>query len=192
MIIGLGNPGHKYLLNRHNIGFMALDYFTKAMAAENAKPKIESKAITVSFSVDGEQVLLVKPQTYMNLSGESVSLIASYYKVPLEKMIVVQDDLDQNFGQIKIKSKSGDGGHNGIKSLIEQLGSNEFLRIKLGIGRPPHPEMKVADFVLQNFSQEEQKALPEILNACVDAIESLIFDGAVRAMNKFNSKSKEE
>ena len=191
MIVGLGNPGSKYLLTRHNVGFMALDFFVKSMGAESAKPKSEAKAITTSFSVDGVPLLLVKPQTFMNLSGESVGELMRYYKIPLEKILVVHDDLDQAFGSLRIKTSSGDGGHNGIKSLIEHLGTNEFPRVKIGIGRPLNPEMEVANYVLQNFSKTEQTSLPDLLNLSVDAIESVIFEGQITAMNKFNGKKIE-
>ncbi len=190
MIVGLGNPGNKYLLTRHNVGFMALDYFVKAMGAEQSKPKTESKAFVTTFSVDGQQMILVKPQTYMNLSGESVGEIMRYYKIEIPNIVVAHDDLDQPFGNVRIKAASGDGGHNGLKSLIEHLGTNEFPRVKIGIGRPPHPEMEIADYVVQNFSKTEQAGLPDILNTSVDAIESVIFEGLITAMNKFNGNKK--
>jgi PTH1 family peptidyl-tRNA hydrolase len=188
LIAGLGNPGSKYLLTRHNIGFMALDYLVKSIGAESAPTKIEHKSIVTSIKWDDKQVILAKPQTYMNVSGESVVAIAQYYKIPTENILVVCDDLDQSFNSLKIKTKSGDGGHNGLKSIIEKLGSNEFARMKLGIGRPTIAQMDIADYVLQKFSKEEQEKLPDFLNVAVDAMESFVFDGVIMAMNKFNSK----
>lgn len=167
---------------------MAVDYFVKAAGAEKAPVKVESNALLVKFKWDDEDIIVIKPQTYMNLSGESVGEIFRYYKLNLNDVLVLCDDLDQSFGSIKIKTKSGDGGHNGLKSIIEHLGTNEFARIKIGIGRPLNAQMDVADYVLQNFSKDEQSKLPDILNHTVDAIESFIFDGVITAMNKFNSR----
>lgn len=186
--MGLGNPGAKYMLTRHNVGFMALDYFVKAMGAEKSAVKLESKALVSSFKLDDQPLLLVKPQNYMNVSGEAVGELARYYKITPDKILVVHDDLDQPFAQLRIKTNSGDGGHNGIKSLIQHLGTNEFPRLKIGIGRPTIAQMDIGDYVLQNFSKEEQAKLPDLLNDSVDAIEAIIFDGLIPAMNKVNSK----
>ncbi len=166
---------------------MALDYFLKAMGAEAQTPKSEAKSLTVSFKVDDVPLILVKPQTFMNISGEAVQELMSYYKIPSENLIVVHDDLDHAFGVLKIKTQSGDAGHNGIKSIIEKLGHNDFARVKIGIGRPAQAEMDVARYVLQNFSKVEQEGLPEILNRAVDAIESIIFEGLTKSMNTFNA-----
>lgn len=171
---------------------MATDYLVKAAQAELATPKLESKALLINFKWDDENLIVAKPQTYMNLSGESIGQLMRYYKVAPDHVLVLQDDLDQPFGQIKIKTKSGDGGHNGIKSLIEHMGTSEFPRIKIGVGRPTNAKIDVADYVLQNFSKEEQSKLPDVLNTTVDAIEAVIFDGVLKAMNKFNVKAKEE
>jgi PTH1 family peptidyl-tRNA hydrolase len=192
LIVGLGNPGSKYLLTRHNAGFMALDYLVKSIGVRNEDGKQDFKANTIDFKWDDQPVKLVKPLTYMNKSGESVGEIMRYYKIPVEKVIIVYDDLDTPFGQIRLKTKGGDGGHNGIKSLIEHLSGNEFLRVRIGIGRPPHPDMDPADYVLQNFSKQEQPALPDILNTALDAIEMVVFEGAVKAMNTFNTRPKDD
>ncbi len=192
LIVGLGNPGSKYLLTRHNVGFMTLDFFVKSVGVRNDDGKQEHKAQTIDFKWEDKQVKLVKPLTFMNKSGESVGEIMRYYKVPLENIIIVYDDLDTPYGQVRLKQKGGDGGHNGIKSLIEQLGTNEFLRVRIGIGRPPHPEMDPGDYVLQNFSKQEQPLLPDLLNTAVDAIEMAVFEGPLKAMNTFNTKPKEE
>jgi len=185
LIVGLGNPGSKYLLTRHNVGFMAVDYLAKSVGVRNDDVKVEHNASTISFKWENEPVKLVKPQTFMNLSGESVSALLHYYKVEVGKLIIIVDDVDLPFGKIRMRSGSGDGGHNGLKSLIQHLG-NEFLRIRIGVCRPLNPEMDTADWVLKNFSKEEQAALPEILNTVTDAIEMTVFEGATKAMNEFN------
>src|SRR5690242_9998749 len=131
LIVGLGNPGSKYLLNRHNVGFAALDYLTKAVGVRNDDGKSEHKGRTIDFKWDGEPVKLVKPETFMNLSGDCVAELAQYYKIDTEHIIIVHDELDLPFGQIRLKQKGGDGGHNGVSSLIENLGSDEFLRLRI-------------------------------------------------------------
>ena len=184
LIVGLGNPGSKYALTRHNIGFMALDLFSTG--AGNPPWREEQKAHTCKFQMDDETILLVKPMTFMNLSGQSVQALLQFYKIPMEKMIVVQDDIDQPFGAIRFHKNRGHGGHNGIRNISELLGSPDYVRLKLGVGRPPHPEMAVADYVLQKFSDEEQSKLPDFLNKSGDALESVIFEGLSKAATKFN------
>jgi PTH1 family peptidyl-tRNA hydrolase len=183
LIIGLGNPGKQYALTRHNIGFMALDLFAAGLGVSQWNE--EHKAQTAKVKLDGEQVLLVKPQTYMNLSGTSVQALMTFYKIPLEKILVVQDDIDQPFGGMRFHKNRGHGGHNGIRNISELMGS-DYARLKLGVGRPLHPEMNVADYVLQKFSSEEQSKMPDFLNKAGDAIESFIFDGIQKSSSKFN------
>jgi PTH1 family peptidyl-tRNA hydrolase len=189
LIVGLGNPGSKYLLTRHNIGFMAVDYFVKSVGVRNEDGKTEYNAKTVSFKWESETIKLAKPETFMNLSGDSVQPLSHFYKIPPDHIIVIQDELDLPFGRIQIKVKGGAGGHNGINSLLEKLGTDEFLRVRLGVGRSPIAGMDPADWVLQNFSKDEQAKLPEFLNTAVDAVESIVFDGPMNAMNKFNKKA---
>jgi peptidyl-tRNA hydrolase, PTH1 family len=188
LIVGLGNPGSKYLLTRHNVGFMTLDFLAKSVGVRNDDARSEFKAQTVDFRWDGTPVKLVKPQTFMNLSGESVGEMVRYLKAPLEHLVVVHDELDLPFGQVKLKSGGGSGGNNGLKSLIEHLESENFLRVRIGVGRPPAPQMDPADFLLQSFSKDEQTALPSILETAVDAIEMVVFEGVTKAMNVFNVK----
>jgi len=192
LIVGLGNPGSKYLLNRHNVGFVAIDYLSKSVGVRNEEGKSEHQGKTVDFKWESEPVKLVKPETFMNLSGDCVSDIVNFYKIETEKIIIVHDELDLPFGQMRLKKKGGDGGHNGVSSLIERLGTDDFLRVRIGIGRPPHPEMSPASFVLQNFSKEEQASLPTILEKAVDAIEAIVFDDPLKAMNTFNTRDKEK
>jgi PTH1 family peptidyl-tRNA hydrolase len=184
LIAGLGNPGPKYALTRHNIGFMSLDYFAHGYKISNWNQ--EHQALTCKFKIEDQQVLLVKPQTYMNLSGESVQSLMHFYKIDLNQLIVVQDDIDQNFASMRFHKNRGHGGHNGIRSISEKLGSAEYIRLKLGVGRPSHPEMQVADYVLQKFNSEEQTQLPDFLNRSVDALEMVIFEGLNKASTVFN------
>lgn len=185
LVVGLGNPGSQYSLTRHNIGFMAIDYWLKALKSPHENQQF--KAQTAKFKVEDTQVLTVKPQTYMNLSGDSVRPALDFYKIPLTQMIVIHDDIDQPFGSMKIQKNRGHGGHNGIRHITEVMGTADYLRLKLGVGRPPHPSMQVADYVLQKFSPEEMNELPAFLEKSCDAIESILFEGHQKASTKFNS-----
>lgn len=184
LVVGLGNPGSKYALTRHNIGFMALDLWAEGYNARNWKE--EHRAHTTRITLKDTQVLLVKPMTYMNLSGESVQALMNFYKIDLDKLIVVHDDIDQDFNKIKLHKNRGHGGHNGIRDITEKLSTADYMRVKLGVGRPTHPSMQVADYVLQRFSEQEQSELSDFLNRSGDAIESIIFDGLSKASTKFN------
>lgn len=183
LIVGLGNPGPQYALTRHNIGFLSLDLWAEGLKAPNWQS--EYKALTCKFKIEQEQVLLAKPQTFMNLSGESVQAMMAFYKIQLDHLVVLQDDIDQPFGSMRFHKNRGHGGHNGIRSISGLVGP-DYVRLKLGVGRPENPQMQVADYVLQKFSSEEQKALPDFLNKSGDAIESLIFDGLSKASTLFN------
>jgi PTH1 family peptidyl-tRNA hydrolase len=183
MIVGLGNPGGKYVLTRHNIGFMALDAY--ALSVGGPRWKEERQAFVTRMKLDDTEVLFAKPQTFMNKSGESVRALMDYYKIPLEQIVVIHDDIDQGFGAVKLHKNRGAGGHNGLKSINEILGTQDYIRLKLGVGRPPHPKMDVAAYVLQNFSPEETSHLHEFLAVAGDATESVIFDGLSKAATKF-------
>lgn len=185
MIVGLGNPGGQYSLTRHNIGFMAVDAFLKSVGEPPTQNQF--KAEIQKFKIDDHALLTVKPQTYMNLSGESVQPLAGYYKIPPERIIVIQDDIDQAFGKMKIHQNRGHGGHNGIKSITQLLGSNQYLRLKLGVGRPENPQYPVADYVLGKFSGDEFKAMPDFLAKAEEAIRAILKDGHVKAANRFNA-----
>jgi PTH1 family peptidyl-tRNA hydrolase len=186
LVVGLGNPGGKYILTRHNIGFMALDaYCESCKSAGHPRWKDEKQADVVRLKIENEEVIFAKPQTFMNNSGEPARALLDYYKIPIENLIVLHDDIDQGFGGIKIHKNRGAGGHNGLKSLNEKLGTQDYIRIKLGVGRPPHPKMDVAAYVLQNFAETEHADLHDFLSVAGDAIESLIFDGYSKAATKF-------
>ena len=183
LVVGLGNPGGKYSLNRHNVGFMALDSYCAGVGFP--KWKEERQAFVTRLKIEEEEVLFCKPQTYMNKSGESVQALMHFYKIERPNLIVLHDEIDIGFGAIKIQQNRGPGGHNGLKSINQMLGSQDYVRIKLGVGRPPHPGMDVASFVLQDFSSAEQQHLHDFLSVAGDAVESLIFDGYNKAATKF-------
>ncbi len=184
LIVGLGNPGAKYSMNRHNIGFIACDYWLKSLNGSDYRE--EHKAYTKRFKIDGAEVLLAKPQTYMNNSGQSVVALMNFYKIPKENLLVAHDDIDLPFGTMKIQHNRGAGGQNGVKSISELLGHNEYSRLKLGVGRPPHPDFAVADYVLGNFPDEEAQLLDQYLQKSSAAIESFVLEGLNKASTKFN------
>lgn len=188
LITGLGNPGKKYQLNRHNIGFMALDYLAQGWSkgGSPAPENEEHKALVRKLKVEDQTVILAKPQTFMNLSGESVQALLHFYKIPKENLLVLHDEVDLPFEKMKFHKNRSAGGNNGVKSISQHLGDNDYSRLRLGVGRPPHPEMSVADFVLQNFSKEEMTAMPPFLNRACDATEAFIFDGLTKASTQFN------
>ncbi len=185
LIAGLGNPGQKYDDTRHNIGFMFLDYLASE-ANDNFKDS-KWEASVLKMNLWSQQMILVKPQTFMNLSGKAVGLIASYYQIEPEKIIVVHDDLDLDAGRIKVVFDRGHGGHNGIRSIIESLGTREFARLRIGIGRPPE-KMKPSSFVLSRFSSEEMSDVQEGFVDMARAIRLIMEEGVVKAMNYMNKK----
>lgn len=189
LLIGLGNPGREYRDNRHNFGFMVIDRLCVRLGARGMK--LQSKAIVTSAMYDSRKLLLAKPQTYMNLSGQSVQGLAHFYKLPLEQLLVVHDDLDIPFGVMRLRPGGGPGGQKGVASAIERLGTKDFARLRLGIGRPPG-RMDPADYVLQDFSREETPLVSEILDRAADAALSFVVDGLDKAMNKFNGEVREQ
>lgn len=184
MIVGLGNPGSKYALTRHNIGFMAVDAINESL--ERSRWQEQFKAEVVKTKLRGEDLLLVKPQTFMNLSGDSVQAASHFYKIPLEKIIVFHDEVDVPFLSMRLQKNRGHGGHNGIRDITAKMGSMDYARIRLGVGRPENPHIPMADYVLGNFTKEEFNQLPDFLNRAGDALESLIFDGLQKASTDFN------
>jgi PTH1 family peptidyl-tRNA hydrolase len=185
LIVGLGNPGKQYSLNRHNIGFMLLDHWVEKLRIPQNRWKSENQSEFISLDHKGTKVGLVKPQTYMNLSGQAVQPFMSFYKIPMENLIVVHDEIDQPFGAMKIHKNRGHAGHNGIRNISQLLGPN-YARLRLGVGRPPHPEMNVADYVLQNFSKEEMAQMPQFLDKGCEALETMLESGTDMAATKFN------
>ena len=183
LLIGLGNPGREYRDNRHNFGFMLVDRLAVRLAARGMK--LQSKAIVTDALYEDRKLILAKPQTYMNLSGHSVQGLANFYKLPLENLLVAHDDLDLPFGTIRMRPGGGPGGQKGVASAIERLGTKDFARLRLGIGRPPG-RMDAAAYVLQDFSRDETKELSTLLDRAADAALTFVMEGLDKAMNKFN------
>ncbi len=183
LLIGLGNPGREYKDNRHNYGFMLIDCLAVRLNARGMK--LQSKAIVTNAIYEEHKLILAKPQTYMNLSGHSVQGLAHFYKLPLENLLVAHDDLDLPFGTIRLRPGGGPGGQKGVASAIERLGTQDFARLRLGIGRPPG-RMDPAAYVLQDFSRDEMNELSAFLDRAADAALEFVINGLDKAMNKFN------
>jgi PTH1 family peptidyl-tRNA hydrolase len=189
LIIGLGNPGREHRDNRHNVGFMLIDRLAVRLDARGMK--LQSKALITSALHADRKLLLAKPQTYMNLSGHSVQGLLSFYKLEMERLIVAHDDLDLPFGALRIRPGGGPGGQRGMASTIENLGTKEFPRLRIGIGRPPG-RMDPKNYVLQDFSRGEREELSAILDRAADAALTFVTDGLDRAMNKYNAQAADE
>jgi len=187
LIVFLGNPGVKYEGTRHNAGFMAADAMAKRRGI--AINRLRFKALTAQCAIAGENVLLMKPQTYMNLSGEAVGEAARFYKIPPEHIIVVSDEMALPVGKLRIRKKGSAGGHNGLKNIIAHLGTEEFPRIRIGVGEPPHPDYDVKDWVLSSFKNQDAEDMANAAARAGEAAECYIAEGAERAMNRFNQSS---
>ena len=176
IIAGLGNPGKEYELSRHNAGFLCIDILANR---EHFKTdRIKFKSVYADTMINGHRCLVMRPQTYMNNSGEAIKEAATFYKIPPEKCIVIFDDIDIGLGALRVKRKGSAGTHNGVKSIIQHLGSDNFPRIKIGVGNKPHPDYDLKDFVLGTFSKQEQNILKETMEKACDAI-CLITDGNI-------------
>ncbi|HCP15349.1 MAG TPA: aminoacyl-tRNA hydrolase [Peptococcaceae bacterium] len=186
LIAGLGNPGSTYAHTRHNVGFMVIDRLAASLGV--AVEKKQGQALVSQAVYKGERLLLVKPQTYMNLSGDSIMELLNFYKNGIEELIVIHDDMDIELGRVRFKAGGGTGGHRGLKSIAERLGSNEYDRLKVGIGRP-FERIKPEVFVLQSFQTEEKLLLDKVLNLAVAGLENWIAEGCVSSMNKFNAQN---
>lgn len=180
----LGNPGLKYNGTRHNAGFMAADAMEKKLGVSINKMRF--KALTQTADIGGKKVLLMKPQTYMNLSGDAIVQAANFYKVPPERVIVVSDETALPIGRLRIRRGGSAGGHNGLKSVIARLGTDQFPRIRLGVGDKPHPDYDMADWVLSAFKGQDAADMELVAKKAADAVECYITEGADRAMNRFN------
>lgn len=183
LLIGLGNPGREYAGTRHNFGFMLMDRLAVRLNARGMK--VQSKAIVTTASYNERKLILAKPQTFMNLSGQSVQGLVHFYKLPLANVMILSDDLDIPFGTIRIRASGGPGGQRGLSSILEKLGTKDIPRMRLGIGRPPG-RMDPADYVLQHFSRDESQLLSETLDRAADAALEFVTNGLNAAMNKFN------
>lgn len=185
LIVGLGNPGPKYSWTRHNAGFMVLDRFAHLNGIQLARKSFGGLYGEGDFK--GSRLLLLKPQAYMNLSGRAVAEALRFHKLEPADIIVIHDDLDIPFGQIKLKADGGHGGHNGLRSLHQELGGGGYSRLRIGIGRPLHGDM--ADYVLTNFAKEELASLPRFIDGAVDALEMMIAEGLPKSMSLYNNKN---
>lgn len=185
LVAGLGNPEKKYTLTRHNSGFLCVDFLAEKHGFKINKLKF--KAVIADTVINSHRCIVMKPQTYMNLSGEAVREVVNFYKIPPENVIVIFDDISLDVGKLRIKRKGSDGGHNGIKSIVSCISSSNFPRIKLGVGKKPHPDYDLAAWVLSEFKKDEAKPLKEAIDNACDAL-LLMLDGKIDdAMNKFNS-----
>lgn len=184
LVVGLGNPGKEYEQTRHNAGYMAVDTITKEL---NVKPdRLKFKSICCEAEIEDKRVLFIKPTTYMNLSGESVVAAMDFYKIPIEKVLVIYDDISLDPGKLRIRQKGSHGGHNGIKSIVMLTGSENFPRIKIGVGAKPHPDYDLAKWVLSRFNSDEQKALIPAFESCLEIVKLILNGEMDKAMNKYN------
>jgi PTH1 family peptidyl-tRNA hydrolase len=189
LICGLGNPGREYERHRHNIGFMVVEALLPRAKAELNQEKFQARV--GQGTLGGERILFVEPQTYMNLSGRSLAEAARFYKVAVEDILVIHDELDLPFGRLQLKAGGGAGGHNGIKSSVQSLGADGFIRLRFGIGKPEGPNAKerVAGYVLSNFDDGERRQLEEHIGRAVDMAETWVREGLATAMNRFNRRA---
>ncbi len=185
LVIGLGNPGIQYENTRHNVGFMTVDLFIKENGGEFNKHKFE--AVFGECSVGKSRVLVAKPQTYMNNSGRAVTQIAAFYKIPLDKVIIIFDDISLDIGKIRMRRNGSHGGHNGMKDIIELFGNSNIYRIKIGVGQKPHPDYDLADWVLSRFPDSDKENLDAALIKAAKATKEIISRGIDSAMNKYNN-----
>ena len=186
MVVFLGNPGQKYEGTRHNIGFMTAEAVEKNTGVKISRLKF--RAFTAQCTIGDENVLLMKPQTFMNLSGDAVLPAMKFYNIPLDRGLVVCDDISMVTGKIRIRRSGSAGGHNGLKDIIAKCGGDGFPRIKIGVGAPPHPDYDIVDWVLGTFHGDDAKIISEAVKTAADAVESVIRDGLEKAMNKYSQK----
>ena len=184
LIVGLGNPGKDYERTRHNAGFRCLDLLAENLGCKVDKLKFQGLYAQTTYN--GRKLFLLKPQTYMNLSGRSVLQLSAYFNIPPQRIIVLFDDISLPPGRLRIRADGSAGGHNGIKSIIQEVGSQEFPRVKIGVGGKAHPEQDLADYVLSGFSAQEEKALAVSLKNAADAALAIIDRGIPEAANRFN------
>ena len=184
LIVGLGNPGREYERSRHNCGFRALDILAEKLSCKVDKMKFQGLYGQVNYK--GKKLYLLKPMTFMNLSGRSVLQLSSYFHVPPQRIIVIFDDISLAPGRLRVRPNGSTGGHNGIKSIISELGSQDFPRVKIGVGAKPNPDYDLADWVLSSFSAQEEKALEPALTRAADAALCILERGTTEAANRYN------
>lgn len=184
LLVCLGNPGDQYENTRHNVGFMVADEI--ADRANVPIQKLKYKALTNTVTLGGQKVLVMKPITYMNLSGEAVRQAVDFYKIPADHVLVVSDDTALAVGRLRIRKGGSAGGHNGLKNIIQHLGTDQFPRVRLGVGEKPHPDYDLADWVLGRFQGEDKKAIDAAVKRAADAVECILSQGLDKGMNRFN------
>lgn len=184
LIVGLGNPGLEYARTRHNVGWRAADRLAELAGVKIDRAKF--RGLCRTCQLDGHKVLLLKPETYMNNSGESVQLAAMYYRIPLDHILVLSDDISLPVGRIRVRAEGSAGGHNGLKSIISHLGSQSFPRVKIGVGAKPHPDYDLADWVLSAFTEQEERDLAPAVDRAARAALELMEHGPQAAANRFN------
>ena len=184
LLVGLGNPGDEYENTRHNVGFAAIDQLAEELRVP--VQKLKYRALTQTVELGGAKVLLMKPITYMNLSGEAVGEAARFFKIPADHVLVLSDDVSLPVGKLRIRKGGSAGGHNGLKSIIQHLGTDQFPRVKIGVGEKPHPDYDMADWVLGKFTGEDLKTISQAIQRAGKAAECYIHDGPDQAMNRFN------
>ena len=187
LLVFLGNPGPRYEYTRHNAGFLACDALAKKLGV--SVNRVRFKALTAPAELGGQKVLLMKPQTYMNLSGEAVQQAARFYKIPADHVLVVSDEISLPLGRLRVRTRGSAGGHNGLKNIIAQLGTDEFPRVRIGVGSPPHPDYDMADWVLAVPRNEDAVAFSEAAGRAAEAVACYVTEGPERAMNRFNTKA---
>lgn len=188
LVVGLGNPGAKYDGTRHNVGFAALD--TLAQSCGCRVDKLKFKSLCGDCMIEGKRVMLMKPSTFMNLSGQAVTEAVSFHKIPMDHVIVISDDISLEPGRMRIRTKGSDGGHNGLKNIIYLSGRDDFPRIRIGVGAKPHPEYDLADWVLGKFSGEDAAKVKTVFDHIPDAVGLMIKGKAQEAMNRYNKAAQ--
>lgn len=186
LVVGLGNPGSKYWNTRHNVGFAALDALAEKLHAKVDRVKFQG--LVGQAELEGRKLILLKPTTYMNLSGQSVQAAARFYKIPPERILVMFDDISLEPGRLRVRKNGSAGGHNGVKSIISCIGSQEFPRVKIGVGAKPHPDYDLADWVLSTFPYDQREAMNETYKKAAEAAITVITQGPEAAANRFNGK----
>ena len=184
LLVCLGNPGKQYENTRHNIGFLAADALEKRYDVKINK--LRYRALSGEVKIGDQRVLVIKPQTYMNLSGEAVKLAGGFYKIPPDHVLVISDDVSLPLGKLRIRAGGSAGGHNGLKNIIAHLGTDQFPRIKVGVGAPAHPDHEMVDWVIGSFTPQERKTVDEAIAKVLDAVECLIEKGVSEAQNRYN------
>ena len=187
LIVGLGNPGREYEKTRHNAGFRAMDILSTKLGCKTDKLKFQGLYAQVNYF--GKKLYLLKPQTFMNLSGRSVVQLSAYFQIPPQRIIVLFDDISLEPGRLRVRADGSAGGHNGIKSIISEVGSQDFPRVKIGVGAKAHPDQDLADWVLSGFSANEEKALVSALERAADAALCIIDRGVLEAANRYNGST---